>query len=90
MVNISNQLNILNNAIKVIEKKKGKILVKSEENKNIINIVEKFIKKRKLLCYGGTAINNILPIKDQFYNKDVLNSVLNCGTLYMQIYPFPC
>ena len=37
----------------------------------IINIVEKFIRKHKLVCYGGTAINNILPEEDQFYNKNI-------------------
>lgn len=66
-----NELKILNNAIKVIEKKKGKRLVESEENKKIINILEKFLAKKKLICYGGTAINNILPVKDQFYDKNV-------------------
>ena len=33
--------------------------------------MENFLRKKKLVCYGGTAINNILPINDQFYNKDV-------------------
>ena len=36
--------------------------------KTIISIVEKFIKDNKLICYGGTAINNILPKEDQFYD----------------------
>ena len=30
-----------------------------------------FIKKKKRVCYGGTAINNILPLEDQFYNKKI-------------------
>ena len=68
---MNRELKILNNAIKIIEKKKGKRLVQSEENKKIINIVEGFLKKKKLICYGGTAINNILPKKEQFYNKDI-------------------
>ena len=67
----NNEVNILNNAIKIIEKKKGKRLVQSEENKKIIDILEDFIIKKKLICYGGTAINNILPAKDQFYNKTI-------------------
>jgi hypothetical protein len=37
--------------------------------KDIIAIVERFIKKRELVCYGGTAINNILPEMAQFYDK---------------------
>nr|UZT28828.1 putative polyA polymerase catalytic subunit [Nucleocytoviricota sp.]UZT29156.1 putative polyA polymerase catalytic subunit [Nucleocytoviricota sp.] len=67
----NNELKILNNAIKVIEKKKGKRLVESEENKKIIDILEKFLVRKKLICYGGTAINNILPQKYQFYDKNV-------------------
>ena len=38
--------------------------------RRIIEIVEDFLRK-KLICYGGTAINNILPEQDQFYNKDI-------------------
>lgn len=34
----------------------------------IFNIVETFIKNKKLICYGGIAINNILPKKEQFYD----------------------
>ena len=30
-----------------------------------------FIISKKLLCYGGTAINNILPKDAQFYNRDI-------------------
>jgi hypothetical protein len=36
----------------------------------MIKIVEDFIIRKKLICYGGTAINNILPERDQFYNKE--------------------
>ena len=39
--------------------------------KDIIKIVEQFLKDKKRICYGGTAINNILPEKDQFYDKNV-------------------
>ena len=30
--------------------------------KEIINIIEQFLKDNKFICYGGTAINNILPM----------------------------
>ena len=39
--------------------------------KKIITILENFLKSKPLICYGGTAINNILPKQDQFYNKDL-------------------
>jgi len=40
------------------------------EIKKIIRIVKTFIQTHRVLCYGGTAINNILPKKDQFYDFD--------------------
>ena len=36
-----------------------------------MKLVEKFLKDKKRLCCGGTAINNILPKYDQFYDKDI-------------------
>ena len=65
------ELEILRNAVIKIEAKKGEEITNTAEVKEIINIVENFIKDNKLVCYGGTAINNILPKRDQFYNFDV-------------------
>jgi hypothetical protein len=64
------ELAILRMAVDEAEKKIGKRIVNSEDVQKIIKIVEDFIKKKNLICYGGTAINNILPVEDQFYNKD--------------------
>jgi len=33
-------------------------------------IVEAFLKSKRVMCYGGTAINNLLPKADQFYGPD--------------------
>lgn len=33
-------------------------------------LIEDFIKKNELICYGGTAINNYLPKEKQFYEDD--------------------
>jgi hypothetical protein len=65
------ELAILRQAVDKAEEKIGKRVVNSREIKQIITIVEDFLKKKSLICYGGTAINNILPIDDQFYNKEV-------------------
>ena len=65
------ELSILRMAVDKAEEKIGRRNVNSEDIKKIINIVENFIKRKKLICYGGTAINNILPIEDQFYNKEI-------------------
>ena len=37
----------------------------------LLHVVEQFMKKNKRICYGGTAINSILPKEKQFYNYDV-------------------
>ena len=65
------ELAILRMAVDNAEEKLGKRIVNSEEIKKMIVIVEDFIKLKNLICYGGTAINNILPLEDQFYDKDV-------------------
>lgn len=65
------ELLILRMAVDKAEEKIGKRIVTSDDVMNIISIVEDFLKKKNLICYGGTAINNILPQEDQFYNKDV-------------------
>ena len=65
------ELAILRSSVDKAEKSKNKTNANSPEIKNIISIVEKFIKKKGLMCYGGTAINNILPKQDQFYDKEV-------------------
>jgi len=65
------EMSILRLAVDKAEENIGKRIVSSPEIKSTIDIVENFIKKKNLICYGGTAINNILPKQDQFYNKEV-------------------
>ena len=36
----------------------------------MIRIVENFLRRKQLICYGGTAINALVPLDDQFYNKE--------------------
>lgn len=65
------ELSILRNAVDNITSQAGKKIMNSPEISKIINIVEKFLRDKKRICYGGTAINNLLPINDQFYNKEI-------------------
>lgn len=65
------ELAIMRDAIDIAEKRKGQATVRDPDVKKIISILEDFLKKKKLVCYGGTAINNILPLEDQFYDKNV-------------------
>ena len=48
-----------------IQKKNKKKVIKNE----IIDILENFIKKNGLVCYGGIAINSILPKTKKFYDN---------------------
>ena len=65
------ELEILRQAVDKAETEQQKQQINSPEIKQIIQIVENFLRKKKLVCYGGTAINNILPVYDQFYNKSI-------------------
>jgi hypothetical protein len=68
------ELAILREAVDAAEtaqKKKEQQFAQSPDVKHIIQIVEDFIRSKKLICYGGTAINNILPENDRFYMKGV-------------------
>jgi hypothetical protein len=62
---------ILRNAVDEMDTKRGEKTANSPDVVKMIRIVEEFIMDKKLVCYGGTAINNILPKHAQFYNKNV-------------------
>ena len=63
------ELAVLRSAVDKIDKKTGRKKINDPDIKEIIRIVEDFLKLSKRVCYGGTAINNILPLQDQFYDK---------------------
>jgi hypothetical protein len=65
------ELAILRHAVDDSNMITGKKLVMNEDIKKIIEILENFIIRKKRMCYGGTAINNILPKDVQFYNRDI-------------------
>ena len=65
------ELAILRHAIDETENIQAKKIAMNPDIKKIITILEGFLKSKPLICYGGTAINNILPKQDQFYNKDL-------------------
>ena len=61
---------ILRQAVDEAYEKQARQLVSSPEIKKIVDILENFLRRKKLICYGGTAINNILPKNDRFYDFD--------------------
>jgi hypothetical protein len=38
--------------------------------KKSLSVVREFLKNNRVLCYGGTAINDLLPSADKFYKDD--------------------
>jgi len=64
------ELTLLRHAIDETSEIKGREIVSNNEIKKMITIVESFLIHKRLLCYGGTAINNILPKEAQFYNRE--------------------
>ena len=65
------ELDILRNVVDKAQNITGSNLLKSPDIQNIIDILEDFLRNNKILCYGGTAINNILPEQVRFYDKSV-------------------
>lgn len=65
------QSNNINDIIDKIEEKQLRLLY--HEFEKVINIISKFIIKKKLILYGGLVINLCLPQKYKFYKKYTIN-----------------
>ena len=63
------ELAILRQAVDDNENANKTKIANSDGVKKMISIVEEFLQKSKCICYGGTAINNILPEEAQFYDR---------------------
>ena len=64
------ELELLRDSVDKIEESTKKKVAQSPIITKIIDVLENFLRKKQLICYGGTALNNILPKKDQFYDKN--------------------
>lgn len=65
------EMTVLRQVVDESETRQGAKIANSPEVIQIIQILEDFLFRKKLICYGGTAINNILPKQAQFYDKNV-------------------
>ena len=63
------ELEALREAVDTFQAQAGERMVQSPQVQKIIQIVEDFLRRKRLICYGGTAINNVLPPESQFYDK---------------------
>jgi hypothetical protein len=65
------ELAILRSAVDLASTQMGKKMVNTPEVQDMLSTVEDFLKKKNLICYGGIAINALLPENEKIYNKDV-------------------
>jgi hypothetical protein len=65
------ELAVLRQAVDESEARQGAKIANSPDVQKIIQILEKFLIDKGLVCYGGTAINNILPEEAQFYDRGI-------------------
>jgi hypothetical protein len=56
--------------VKDLESENNRVAAKDPGTITSLAVVKNFLKNNRVLCYGGTAINNLLPKKDQFYNPE--------------------
>jgi hypothetical protein len=52
----------------VLELQNAKLTAADPVVQGALGTVEDFLKDEEVMCYGGTAINNLLPPADRFYN----------------------
>jgi hypothetical protein len=72
------ELAILRSAVDLAESKQGNLIVNTPEVQEMISTVETFLKRKDLICYGGVAIDALLPDEDKIYNKNVEMSDYDC------------
>lgn len=65
------ELAILRMQVDKAQEKMSRRVVNSPEIKEMFQIVEQFIKKKNLVCYGGISINALLPSEAKIYNDDI-------------------
>ena len=60
----------IQNIVFELEDENNRIIASDPGIQKSMTLVEEFLKSHPVMCYGGTAINNLLPVKDRFYNPE--------------------
>jgi hypothetical protein len=60
----------IQNIVLELEDENNRIIASDPGIQKSMSLVEAFLKTHPVMCYGGTAINNLLPVKDRFYNPE--------------------
>ena len=67
---IQQQLNALKDYADAAEELQGYEIAHNPEILYSLDIIEQFLRRKGRVCYGGTAINALLPKSLKFYDKD--------------------
>ena len=59
---------ILEKSMKNAQQRTGRKKIRNSNVSEIIVILEDFLRTKGLVCYGGIALNNILPQNERFYD----------------------
>ena len=65
------ELAILRTQVDQAQEKISRRIVQTPEVKQMFTIVENFLQRKNLVCYGGISINALLPAEHKIYNFDV-------------------
>lgn len=65
---IDNLLQVLEGAAKEASEQRDMEMVQNSDLRQIMSIVEDFLRKKRRICYGGMAINAHLPSSQKFYD----------------------
>lgn len=67
---VKKQFEYLENTVKESQKRIDYTIAHDPDVLKAIDTVERFLRKQKRVCYGGQAINALLPKERQFYDSD--------------------
>jgi hypothetical protein len=65
------ELTLLRSVVDLGTEQEGKNLVQNPDIQRMIQLLEEWLREKGNMCYGGTALNAVLPKNVQFYNRDV-------------------
>lgn len=66
----SEQYDMLRRAVDAAEKRAGRKLAAESGASGMLDVVREFLRNGDAVCYGGMAINNVLPPSARFYDPD--------------------
>jgi hypothetical protein len=67
---VQKQFDDLKKVVEEAQKRIDYTVAHDDDVKKAIDVVERFLRKKKRVCYGGQAINSLLPQEHKFYDSE--------------------